>query len=144
MIIFFINYINYMYLIKYKRLFLFIVFNILCSLLVKYCVDHIDDGCREKKLLCFIRQNSTNITVISYTIENSCECHYNGHYNPLYPYLPCYNYSDSFEQSKYECPRLNCTNEIYAGIIFTLACMYIIQIVIIGDIMSRVYKFMKN
>ncbi len=130
-----------MYLIKYKRLFLFIVFNILCSLLVKYCVDHIDDGCLEKKVLCLVRQNATNHTFTSYAIENSTMCSYRGYYNSNYPYIICYNYSDSIKQSKDECPRLNCTNETYVGIIFTLACMYIIQIAIVGDIMSRVYKF---
>lgn len=128
-----INYINYMHLMKYKKLLLFIVFNILCSLLVKYCIDHIDDGCQEKKMLCFIQQNSTNNT-----FENGKICKYNGRYNPEYPYVICYNYNNQ------ECPRLNCINEYYTWSILILICMYIIQLFILLNIASRFFTFNKN
>lgn len=127
-----------MYLMKYKKLFLFIVFNILCSLLIKHCIDHVDDGCQEKKMRCFIQQNSTNHTVISYTTEGSKICDYNGHYNPEYPYVLCYNYNNQ------ECPRLNCINEYYTWSILILICMYIIQLFILLNIASRFFTFKKN
>jgi hypothetical protein len=131
-----------MYLKRHKNIILIILFNIICGLLLYYCGGYIYNECNKRKTLCYLEKDSTNHTVISYTIGNNKKCKYNINNHINYKYITCY-YDNNLNNSTNECPILNCALPPYSIIILVLSVIYLIEFLVSINILQRIYQFTK-